>query len=171
MQESGDITFWLPMGTVIFTPIFGWFVDFKGKAASLMILGSIIVIGVHLMFALTSINPYPLCFLLGIAFSLVPAAMWPSVAKIVSEKRLGTAYGLMFSLQNLGLFAVPILAGWIVDITNPVKVAGTPLNYTPAMIGFAGFGMIALVFAFLLKREDKVSGYNMELPSRVKKAN
>jgi len=160
---SGDITFWLPIGTVLFTPIFGWVVDHRGKAASLMILGSLMVIAVHLLFAFTRTNPYVLCVLLGIAFSLVPAAMWPSVAKIVSEKRLGTAYGMMFSLQNLGLFVVPILAGYIVDVTNPGHIAGTYLNYTYAMITFAAFGLIALGFAFLLKRDDKTSGFGLEL--------
>lgn len=164
-ETSGDITFWLPIGTVIFTPIFGWFVDFRGKAASLMILGSLIVIMVHFMFAFTTLNPYVLCILLGIAFSLVPAAMWPSVARIVEEKRLGTAYGMMFSLQNLGLFAVPILAGWITDISNKGHAAGTALNYTPTMITFGTFGFLALFFAFLLKAEDKKSGFGLELPT------
>lgn len=164
-QTSGDITFWLPIGTVLFTPIFGWLVDHKGKAATLMIFGSLIVIAVHLLFAFTRLNAYVLCILLGIAFSLVPAAMWPSVAKIVSEKKLGTAYGMMFSLQNLGLFAVPILAGHIIDTTNAVRPAGTPLNYTYAMLLFASFGLIALAFAFLLKHNDRTSGYGLELPT------
>jgi nitrate/nitrite transporter NarK len=165
-KTSGDITFWLPIGTVLFTPVFGWLVDKRGRAASLMILGSLMLIAVHLTFAFTMINPYPLCFLLGIAFSLVPAAMWPSVARIVNENRLGTAYGIMFSLQNLGLFAVPIIAGRILDITNKGIAAGQPLNYTSAMIMFSGFGVLALFFAFLLRKEDKTSGYGLELPGR-----
>lgn len=165
-KTSGDITFWLPIGTVLFTPIFGWLVDKRGRAASLMILGSIILIAVHLIFAFTKFNPYPLCILLGIAFSLVPAAMWPSVARIVSENRLGTAYGIMFSLQNLGLFAIPILAGRILDITNKDIAAGQPLNYTVTMILFSCLGIVALFFAFLLRKEDKTSGYGLELPSK-----
>ncbi|MFN8208060.1 MAG: MFS transporter [Bacteroidales bacterium] len=165
-EESGDITFWLPMGTVIFTPIFGWFVDNRGKAASLMIFGAIIVICVHLLFAFTHANPYVMCGFLGVAFSLVPAAMWPSVARIVNEKQLGTAYGMMFSLQNLGLFAVPILAGYIIDISNPEKVSGEPLNYTYTMATFAIFGLFALLFAILLKRNDKKYGYGLNQPSR-----
>jgi MFS family permease len=165
-KTSGDITFWLPIGTVLFTPIFGWLVDKRGRAASLMILGSVILIGVHLTFAFTTLNPYALCLLLGIAFSLVPAAMWPSVARIVSENRLGTAYGIMFSLQNLGLFAIPILAGRVLDITNKGLTAGEPLNYNPTMLLFSLLGMIALVFAFLLRHDDKTSGYGLELPNK-----
>lgn len=165
-ETSGDITFWLPIGTVLFTPVFGWLVDNRGRAASLMILGSLILIAVHLTFAFTHANPYILCILLGIAFSLVPAAMWPSVARIVSENRLGTAYGIMFSLQNLGLFAIPILAGYVLDITNKNIAAGTALNYTPTMILFSGLGVVALVFAFLLKHDDKTSGYGLELTRR-----
>jgi len=168
LTTSGDITFWLPIGTVIFTPIFGYFIDKKGKAASLMVLGSVIVIIVHLLFAFTTMNPYVLCVLLGIAFSLVPAAMWPSVAKIVSENRLGTAYGMMFSLQNLGLFAVPILTGAILDFTNKGIAAGALLNYRYAMIGFSVFGTIALFFAFLLIKEDRTSGYGLEKPNEKK---
>jgi MFS family permease len=161
-KTSGDITFWLPMGTVIFTPVFGWFVDKKGRAASLMIIGSLILIAVHLTFAFTRTNAYLLCGLLGIAFSLVPAAMWPSVARIVDEKRLGTAYGIMFSFQNLGLFAIPILAGLVLDATN--KGATGALDYTYTMLLFAALGFLALFFAFLLKKEDKTSGFGLELP-------
>jgi MFS family permease len=131
-----------------------------------MILGSLILIGVHLTFAFTKVNPYPLCVLLGIAFSLVPAAMWPSVARIVSENRLGTAYGIMFSLQNLGLFAIPILAGGILDVTNRNTVTGQPLDYTITMILFSCLGIVALFFAFLLKKDDRTSGYGLELPNR-----
>ena len=108
--------------------------------------------------------------LLGISFSLVPAAMWPSVAKIVPEYRIGTAYGAMFSLQNLGLFAIPILAGTILDKTNPnitpeMIESGSKLVYTPTILMFALFGVLGLIFAFLLKWDDKTSGYGMELPS------
>jgi MFS family permease len=161
-KTSGDITFWLPMGTVIFTPIFGFLVDKKGRAASLMILGSMILIFVHITFAFTRTNPYLLCGLLGIAFSLVPAAMWPSVARIVNENRLGTAYGIMFSFQNLGLFVMPILAGYLLDATNKGNTGA--LDYTITMICFASLGVLALFFAFLLKKEDKTSGFGLEMP-------
>jgi nitrate/nitrite transporter NarK len=169
-ESSGDIASLLPYGTVLFTPLFGWFVDKKGRSASLMIYGSLLLIMVHLLFSFTSVNPYVLMVLLGIAFSLVPAAMWPSVAKIVPEYRIGTAYGTMFSLQNLGLFAVPILAGTILDTTNPgisptMIEHGARLNYTPTILLFVGFSILGFIFALLLKWDDKTSGYGLELPS------
>ncbi|MEI7726198.1 MAG: MFS transporter [Bacteroidota bacterium] len=169
-ERSGDIASLLPYGTVFFTPLFGWFVDKKGKTASLMIYGSLMLILVHLMLTFTSLNPYVLMVLMGIAFSLVPAAMWPAVSRIVPEHRLGTAYGMMFSLQNLGLFAIPILAGYILDVTNPGVTPGmidhgAKLNYTPAMLMFTGLSMLGFLFALLLKWDDKTSGYGLELPS------
>ncbi|MEI7980082.1 MAG: MFS transporter [Bacteroidota bacterium] len=169
-ERSGDIASLLPYGTVFFTPLFGWFVDKKGKTASLMIYGSLMLILVHLMLTFTSLNPYALMVLMGIAFSLVPAAMWPAVSRIVPEHRLGTAYGMMFSLQNLGLFAIPILAGYILDITNPAITPdmidhGAKLNYTPAMLMFTGLSILGFLFALLLKWDDKSSGYGLELPS------
>lgn len=167
-KASGDITFWLPIGTVVFTPIFGWLIDKYGKAASFMVVGSLILIVVHFTFAFTNINPYFLCFLLGIAFSLVPAAMWPSVAHIVNENRLGTAYGMMFSLQNLGLFAFPILAGYILDKTNLNIKTEELLDYKYTILLFASAGIIALFFAILLKKEDKGSKLNLELPNKQK---
>ena len=135
-----------------------------------MIYGSILLVLVYFMFAFTGLNPYVLVFLLGIAFSLVPAAMWPAVTKIVNIHKIGTAYGIMFSLQNLGLFGVPILAGVILDKTNagitPEMLSqGSVLNYTPTILMFAGFGILGFIFALLLKRDDKTSGLGMELPS------
>jgi len=172
-EASADIASLLPYGTVLFTPLFGWFVDKKGKSATLMIFGSLLLIIVHLLFGLTHFNIYILMVLLGIAFSLVPAAMWPSVAKIIPEHRIGTAYGAMFSLQNLGLFGVPILAGTVLDATNPgitneMIQQGSRLHYTPTILMFTGFSIIALFFAFMLKRDDKTSGYGLEKPSNAK---
>lgn len=164
LERSGQISSLLPLGTVLFTPLFGLFVDKKGKSASLMIYGSIILIIVHLLFAFTMLTPYIPMVMLGIAFSLVPAAMWPSVARIVDENKLGTAYGLMFSIQNLGLWALPLLAGIVLDATNPVGTES--LNYFWTMIIFAGLGVIGLIFAILLKREDTISGYNLEAPAK-----
>ncbi len=115
----------IPLGTILFTPIFGRMVDRKGKAASIMMLGSMLLIFAHL--SLSVFNSEILCYFgllsLGIAFSLVPAAMWPSVAKIVPERRLGTAYATMFTVQNwgLGLFFKGI--GWMLDKANPDVVA------------------------------------------------
>jgi len=154
LERSGDLTTILPYGTVIFTPIFGWFCDNKGKSASVMITGSIMLILVHLTFSLTSLMPYVPLFILGVAFSLVPAAMWPSAAKIVDEKRLGTAYGFMFTVQNYGLMLFPWFIGLTLDATNKNVPAGEPLNYTYAIVGLSGMGVIGLVFALLLKRED-----------------
>jgi nitrate/nitrite transporter NarK len=169
-KTSGDIASLLPYGTVLFTPLFGWIVDKKGKSASLMIYGALLLIIVHLLFTFTHFNIYILMVLLGIAFSLVPAAMWPSVAKIVPESRIGTAYGAMFSLQNLGLFAVPILAGYVLDKVNPgvtpaMIEAGARLNYFPTMLIFIGCGILGLFFAFLLKWDDRHSGYGLDRPS------
>lgn len=118
MTQSGKIASILYWVTMFATPLFGLVVDKYGKSATLMIFGSILLAAIHFTFALTYFNPVVPLFLLGIAIALVPAAMWPSVAKIVAEKRIGTAYGAMFSIQNLGLFAFPILAGFILDITN-----------------------------------------------------
>lgn len=118
LQSSGDIASLLPYATALFTPIFGAVVDKYGKSATLMIFGSLTLLIVHVMFGLTNFDVYVLIILLGIAVSLVPAAMWPSVAKIVPTSRIGSAYGTMFSLQNLGLFAVPILAGMVLDNSN-----------------------------------------------------
>lgn len=172
-ETSGDLASLLPYGTVLFTPLFGWFVDKKGRSASLMIYGASLLIAVHVLFTFTHFNVGILMVLLGIAFSLVPAAMWPSVAKIVPESRIGTAYGAMFSLQNLGLFAVPILAGYVLDKSNPgitpeLIETGARLNYTPTMLLFIGCGILGLIFAFLLKWDDKTSGYGLEHPSNYK---
>ena len=88
--------------------------------------------------------------------------MWPSMVKLVNEKEIGTAYGLMYSVQNLGLWGVPILAGVILDRANP----GTPdvLNYTPTMLMFAALSLVGLIFALILKRENSRRNYGIELP-------
>ena len=108
---SGMIVAILPFGTIVFTPLFGLFTDYRGKSASVMILGSLLLILVHLTFTFTTISPYVPMFILGVAFSLVPAAMWPSLAKIIENNKLGTAYGIMFSIQNIGLWLFPLLIG------------------------------------------------------------
>jgi len=162
LLESGKITSLLPLGTMLFTPLFGYLVDRKGRSATAMIIGASTLLFVHLIFALTPLQPHFFLILLGVAFSLVPAAMWPSMVKLVKEKEIGTAYGLMYSVQNLGLWGVPILAGVILDRTNP----GAPdvLNYTPTMLMFAALSLVGLVFAFILKRENSRGNYGMELP-------
>lgn len=161
-EESGVIASYLPLGTLIFTPLFGFLIDKYGKAATAMILGSIVLVLVHLSFTFTNIYPVLPMILLGISFSLIPAAMWPSLVRLVDYRLMGTAYGLMYSIQNLGLFATPIAAGVILDYTNP----GSPetLNYVPTMLMFAILGFLGLIFAILLKREDSKSGMGIDLP-------
>jgi MFS family permease len=173
IEASGTLSSLIIWGTIIFTPLFGFLVDKKGKRASLMFIGSFLLVIVHLTLSLTNITPYVPMFILGIAFSLVPAAMWPAVALIVEEKKLGTAYGMMASLQNLGLWGFPILAGWILDKTNPgitekMLQSGTvSLNYTYAILMFAGLGIIGFVFSYFLKREDaKTGSYGLEFSTK-----
>lgn len=160
--QSGRITSLLPFGTMIFTPLFGFLIDRKGKSASAMIFGSLILLAVHLAFGLTNILPYIPMILLGIAFSLVPAAMWPSMVKLVDDKQIGTAYGLMYSIQNLGLWGFPLIAGILLDKFNP----GNPevADYTAPIFMFAALGLIGLFFALMLKREDKKRHFGVELP-------
>jgi MFS family permease len=114
----------IPLGSILFTPIFGKLVDTKGKAASLMIMGALLLIFAHLALSVFDnvILGYMGLVSLGIAFSLVPAAMWPSVAKIVAENRLGTAYAVMFTIQNWGLNAFFKGIGWVLDKSNPEVV-------------------------------------------------
>ncbi|MBS2212371.1 MFS transporter [Carboxylicivirga mesophila] len=160
--ESGKLTSLLPLGTMFFTPLFGWLIDRKGKSATAMIFGASTLLAVHLVFALTYFPPQAPIILLGIAFSLVPAAMWPSMVKLVDDSQIGTAYGLMYSIQNLGLWGFPIIAGSILDATNP----GNPevSDYTATILMFAAVSLLGLIFALLLKFEDKKKGFGVELP-------
>jgi MFS family permease len=169
---AGDFTSLIPWGAAVFTIIFGAFVDKKGLRATLMIGGSILLVVSHLGFALTYATPWLLVPMFGIAFSLVPSAMWPAVALIVEERRLGTAYGLMTWMQNLWWWAMALIAGWILDKSNPeVTVealqAGTGVyDYTATMLTFAGLGIVAVVFAFRLKLADRgPDSHGLELPS------
>jgi MFS family permease len=172
---AGAIPSLLPFGTIILTPFFGNLYDRKGKGATIMIIGALLLIFVHAMYSIPFLNATPiaigLVIILGIGFSLVPSAMWPSVPKIIPEKQLGTAYALIFWVQNWGLMGVPALIGWVLDkycITGTRLVDGVSIpnyNYTLPMIIFTGFGILALLFAFLLKAEDKKKGYGLELPN------
>ena len=96
--------------------------------------------------------------------------MWPSVAKIVPEHQLGTAYGFMFTIQNFGMMLVPVLMGWTLDINNVGIAEGEPLDYTYTILMLSVLGVLGIVFAFLLKREDKTSGYGLEFANKVKDA-
>jgi len=161
-EASGQIASLLPLGTLFFTPLFGFMIDRHGKAATAMIIGSLVLLMVHLSFAFTTITPHIPMILLGVAFSLVPAAMWPSMVRLVDDKQIGTAYGLMYSIQNLGLWGVPLLAGIILDKTNPANAE--TLNYTPTMLLFIVLSFLGLIFALLLKYQDKKKGYGVDLP-------
>jgi MFS family permease len=162
----------IPLGTILFTPIFGNIVDKKGKAASLMMLGSFLLILAHLSLALSNseILAYAGLLFLGIAFSLVPAAMWPSVAKIVPEHRLGTAYASMFTVQNwgLGLFFWGI--GALLDLVNKsnleaIQAGEMMYDYTIPIFVLVGCGVISIFLSFKLKQADRRQGYGLELPS------
>ena len=172
---AGSIPALLPFGTILLTPLFGNLYDRKGKGADIMILGSVLLIIVHTLFSIPFLKQTPvaifLIIILGIGFSLVPSAMWPSVPKIIPEKQLGTAYAMIFWVQNWGLMGVPALIGWVL---NKYCIEGTRLvdgvevsnyNYTVPMMIFTGFGVLALVFALLLKAEDKKKGYDLQMPN------
>ena len=149
--------------------------DRKGKGASIMILGALLLVLVHALFTIPFLNHWLfaifLIIILGIGFSLVPSAMWPSVPKIIPEKQLGTAYALIFWVQNWGLMGVPALIGWVLEkycIAGQIEKNGVLVNtynYTYPMLIFTGFGLLAIVFALLLKAEDKKKGYGLELPN------
>ncbi|MDR0348198.1 MAG: MFS transporter [Tannerella sp.] len=172
---AGAIPSFLPFGTILLTPLFGNIYDKIGKGASIMIFGSLLLIIVHVCFALPILNVWWFAALimvvLGIAFSLVPSAMWPSVPKIIPQNQLGTAYAMIFWVQNIGLSGVPLLIGYVLKkyCTIGINANNTPLyNYTLPMIIFACFGVLALAIAFLLKSEDKKKGYGLEKPNIIK---
>jgi MFS family permease len=162
----------IPLGTIIFTPIFGSFIDKKGKAASLMILGSFLLIFAHISLSLS--NSQLLAYLgllsLGIAFSLVPAAMWPSVAKIVAENRLGTAYATMFTVQNWGLLLFFWGIGALLDFVNrdnieAIRAGEMTYNYLIPILTLVVCGLISIFLSYKLKQADRHEGYGLELPS------
>ncbi len=165
----------VPFGTMLLTPLFGSIYDRKGKGASIMILGAILLIIVHVIFYLPFITSVVAAFfnviLLGIAFSLVPSAMWPSVPKIIPEKQLGSAFALIFWVQNFGLWGMPLAVGIVLDRTNPgvaeAKNAGELVNYDyqTTWTIFVALTILALIIAFWLKAEDKRKGYGLELPN------
>jgi predicted MFS family arabinose efflux permease len=177
-ETAGIIPSLLPLGTMVLTPFFGNLYDRKGKGATIMIIGAVLLIFVHAMFSVPFLNkPYQaviLIIILGIGFSLVPSAMWPSVPKIIPMKQLGTAYALIFWVQNWGLMGVPMLIGWVLDkycITGSRMIDGISVptyNYQIPMMIFTSLGLLAIVFGFLLKAEDKKKGYGLEMPNIVK---
>lgn len=159
---AGSIPSMLPYGTIVLTPVFGLIYDKIGKGATLMIIGSILLTVVHVVFALpiTSVGvAITMMLILGVAFGLVPSAMWPSVPKIIPMQLLGTAYALIFYIQNIGLSLVPILIG---KVNQANTDANGMIDYTQTMTIFAICGAIAIVIAFLLLLEDKKKGYGLE---------
>lgn len=169
---AGLIPSMLPFGTIILTPLFGGLYDKFGKGVTIMMSGASLLILIHLLFALPLLNVWWfaafLMILLGIAFSLVPSAMWPSVPKIIPQNQLGTAYGLIFWVQNIGLGGVPLLIGWVLNkycITGTASDGSFTYDYTIPMFIFACFGALSLLIGYLLKKEDKKKGYGLEQPN------
>ncbi|HLO66980.1 MAG TPA: MFS transporter [Holophaga sp.] len=171
---AGAIPSVLPFATIPLTVVFGNYYDRKGKGASLMILGSLLLVGVHFVLAVPFLSNWIVALagtiVLGFGFSLVPSAMWPSIPKFIPHRQLGTAYGLIFWTQNLvALFGVPYLIGWVLDRFCIVgtRAEGSPAyNYTLPMMIFTGLSLLAVLFGFLLKAEDKVKGFGLEEPCR-----
>lgn len=161
-EVAGLIPAMLPFGTIFLTPFFGSIYDRYGKGATLMVIGSIILTVVHCIFAIPGITAVAVAIaamiLLGIAFGLVPSAMWPSVPKIIPMQLLGTAYAVIFYIQNIGLSMVPILIGKV----NQANTTNDVTDYTTSMAIFAVCGIISIVIAVMLKMEDKKKGYGLE---------
>ncbi len=168
---AGMISGLLPFGTMILTPIFGNLYDRKGRGTDIMLAGAGIVLTVHALLAVPFLNSWWLAvflmILLGIGFSMLPSALWPAVAVIVPEKQLGTAYGLIFYIQNIGLMTVPYLIGWILEHYCVEYTSGglKLYNYTLPMILFSILSIGALLTALLLKKENRIKNYGLELPN------
>ena len=157
------------LGALFLTPVFGGMIDKKGKAASIMMLGAAMLIGVHCIYAIPSVTAswvaVILMIILGIAFSLVPSAMWPSVAKIFQPQQLGTAYALIFFIQNIGLWGVPTMIGAVLDSSycKTVSDAGViSYDYTVPMCIFSGIAVLSMLVALALIAADKKYGYKLE---------
>ena len=165
-----------PLLAVAITPILGNYVDHKGKAATMLMLGSILLVVCHLTFAFIlpafkgnavggTVVAYITILVLGASFSLVPAALWPSVPKLVDEKIIGSAYAAIFWIQNIGLGLFPALIGKVLVNTNPVGTAAHELDYTWALVMLAALGIAALLISVYLRVVDKKKGYGLELPN------
>lgn len=168
---ASDIFRWFPMGAMVLTPLLGYYLDRKGKGATMLIIGAILMIVCHLTFALvlpvvpSEAIAFSAIVILGVSFSLVPAALWPSVPKIMDERFLGSAYSLIFWVQNIGLALFPILIGQVLTATNKGVVDPMDYNYTWPMLMFAGLGALALVFGIWLKILDGKHHYGLEKPN------
>lgn len=187
-QSAAAIFAVFPLLAVGITPILGNYVDYKGKAASMLVLGALLLIICHLTFAFILplfkgndvggvIVAYVTILVLGASFSLVPASLWPSVPKLVDAKIIGSAYALIFWIQNIGLWLFPMLIGKILDKTNPditqaladgtmtPEVAAVSYNYTAPLVMLAGLGVAALILGFVLIGVDKKKHLGLELPN------
>jgi len=179
IKTAAQYVSYFPIGALILTPVFGFFLDKKGYGASMMMYGAILLTVSHLIFALVPSESFTVVValltivILGVAFSLVPASMWPSIPKVVEDRYLGSAYGLTFWIQNMGLLGVPILIGWALSASNPgvseqilAGVEGAKYNYTVPELIFAGFGFLAFILSFYLKHIDRKKAYGLELPNK-----
>ena len=177
MRQSAEAIFAVfPLLAVLITPILGSYVDHKGKAASMLVLGSLLLIACHLTFAfilpMFKGSPvggiaiaYITILVLGASFSLVPASLWPSVPKLVDSKVIGSAYALIFWIQNIGLWLFPLLIGIVLNNTNPGVDDPTKLDYTWPLVMLACLGIAALLLGLLLKVIDKKKGIGLEEPN------
>ncbi|MBR0258835.1 MAG: MFS transporter [Prevotella sp.] len=177
MRQSAESIFAVfPLLAVLITPILGSYVDHKGKAASMLVLGSLLLIACHLTFAFILplfkdsavggiVIAYVTILVLGSSFSLVPASLWPSVPKLVDAKVIGSAYALIFWIQNIGLWLFPLLIGKVLDKTNPGVTDPTKFDYTAPLLMLAGLGVAALILGFVLKAVDKKKGIGLEEPN------
>jgi len=196
---AGTLVGLIPFFTIVLTPLFGFYYDKKGRGASIMYLGAALIIVAHLILWIPIFSNVAFAFIsiafLGVAFSLVPSAMWSSVPKIIPEKQLGTAYALIFWVQNIGLWGIPTLLGVVLDKTNPETVQklsdarlqfesmglsneeiadkmavfvtdnGIKWDYSSTWIIFIVLTLLSIVFAYLLKRDDRIKGYGLEKPN------
>ena len=177
MRQSAESIFAVfPLLAVGITPILGNYVDHKGKAATMLVLGSLLLIFCHLTFAFILpqfkgselggvVVAYVTILVLGASFSLVPAALWPSVPKLVEPKIIGSAYALIFWIQNIGLWLFPLLIGKVLDKTNPNVTDPTQLNYTWPLVMLAMLGVAAFFIGLYLKVIDKRKGIGLEEPN------
>ena len=177
MRQSAEAIFAVfPLLAVLITPILGNYVDTKGKAASMLVLGSLLLIACHLTFAFilplfkgSDIGGIAIAYItilvLGASFSLVPASLWPSVPKLVDAKVIGSAYALIFWIQNIGLWLFPLVIGKVLDKTNPGVTDPTQLNYTWPLVMLACLGVAALILGLMLKVVDKKKGLGLEEPN------
>lgn len=170
-EDAGLVFFVFPLGAAAITPLLGNFLDRKGKGATMLMLGAILMIACHLTFAFvvpatgSKLITYTAIIVLGISFSLVPASLWPSVPKLVDAKLLGSAYAVIFWIQNIGLYAFPMIIGAVLLKCNPGVTDPLQYDYTVPMCIFASLGVLALIFGIVLKAIDAKKHYGLEDPN------